>query len=90
MELFEALVLGWSFGGFFVELQNINHGLGVLSSFLLGNAALVNQPLPFLRQTLDDVNNVRWSRVRRAETDRELTSRAIVADVGDMNGILRR
>lgn len=56
MELFEYLVFVPALCRFLVELKNVDHGLWVFSPFLLRDAALVDQSLPFFGQALRAVS----------------------------------
>lgn len=106
MKLFQHLILMRPLRSLLVKCHDVHHHLGVLPARILGNAALVDESLPFFRQALNNSRHrQRWAETDGTCTDvdhdsaanssqgvthRELPGRAVVADMGYVNGVLRR
>ena len=88
------LVVGPVVGGvlvvLFVEGDDVDDGLGVLFLLLLGDAVGAQGALPFFGEALREIRSAQSGAGagRDAVAYGELARLAVVADVGDMNGIL--
>lgn len=59
IELMPDYVIHFSFGGIFVEGDDIHDGLRILFLFRLGDATLLQHPLPFFGQALSHPSDQR-------------------------------
>lgn len=94
VKLLQLLIFLWLLGGFLVESKYIYKDLWVLPSVLFRNAALVDQSLPLLRQSLEDKlrlakqSSGTFALIQR--THSKLTGLAVIADMGDMHWVFWR